>query len=108
MRPKKVQDNSFTQREIAEAANNLVVKTLSPKALTITPGRRRQLREYCRALVETCFEHVEEVDESGLRVLAPEELVMILACSTLYAHMRFVMKNGKLPAGEIAEDLLGD
>ena len=83
---KKTDPSRFTQREIFEALNNTVVKTLSPASSGIIPDARlRKLRTYALAATAPMIEHTQE----GL--LSPEELVALLGSAALYVHMRYVM-----------------
>lgn len=94
------QRRGFTQRELAEAANNLVVKALRPLSLGEIPEERlRKLRAYAQAVIKPCFEHVEE----GL--LRPEELVAIGAVFTMYTQTALVMHTDKLPMAPLAGDM---
>lgn len=97
----------FTAREIADSASNLVVRGLKPVSLgdEIPEARLRKLRAYSQAALAPMLKHMEEETEAGKTLIAPEELVMVLATAALFVQLRYVLKTDKLPASLIATDL---
>lgn len=92
--------SSFSQREIASSANNLVIQSLRPASIGEIPeSRLRKLRAYSQALIAPLTKHLE----TG--VFRPEEVVMILATGALFVQMRHVMRTDKIPSGQRVADI---
>lgn len=86
--------NSFTQREIGDSANNLVIRSLRPASLGEIPEERlRKLRAYSQGLIAPMINHME------LGIIRPEEIVAVLATGALFIQLKHVMRTDKLPLG---------
>lgn len=96
----KAKKNSFTQREIADTANNLVIRSLRPASLGEIPEERlRKLRAYSQALLAPLVKHI------GEEIIRPEEVVSVLATAALFTQLKYVMKTDKLPFGPTVNEI---
>jgi hypothetical protein len=94
------QKNTFTQREVGDSANNLVVRAMKATSLgELSDARLRKLRTYSQAALAPMLKHVDE------EVIRPEELVIILATAALFVQMTRVMRTSKMPMGPAVEDI---
>jgi hypothetical protein len=92
--------NTFTQREVADATNNAVIRSLRPASLGEIPEPRlRKLRAYSQGLLAPVLKHIEA------EVLRPEEAVMVLTTAALFTQLKHVMRTDKMPTAGLVNDM---
>lgn len=102
-----MKDNkNFTQKELGIILNNAVASILNSTGLKgTTEARKRQLRSYLSAILDSILEHRKNGH------LTSEELVFVLTAGALFVHVFMVSKSGvqKLAQYEdIAVDIAND
>jgi hypothetical protein len=96
----KSKKNTFGAREIGDAINNVVIKSLRPASMgTIPEARLRKLRAYSQGLLAPLLKHIDE------DILRPEEVVMVLATAALFTQLKYVMRTDRLPMGPLVNEL---
>lgn len=101
---------NLTSRDIGIALNNAVSAAFGYPALKdITEGRKRQLRNYLSAILDSILEHRKDGH------MTAEELVTVFTSGALFIHVMLVSGGGanKLPqyqdmAANLAEDQEND
>lgn len=96
----KGKKNTFTQREVADSANNLVIRSLRPASIgEISDSQLRKLRAYSQGLLAPVLKHVDQ------ELLRPEEAVMVFATAALFLQLKHVMHTDRLPMGPKVVDI---
>lgn len=92
---KRRERKTFTQKEIGVALNNAVaLASASSATVGQTDERRRRIRAYTEELSNILL---ADVDEGYMKA---EELVQILAASSLFVQCVRVLKTARLPQFE--------
>lgn len=103
---KEKSSKQLTNKEIGVALNNAVSAAFGYPALKdATEGRKRQLRNYLSAILDSVLEHRKDGH------LTAEELVSVFASGALFVHVLLVSGGGanKLPQyQEIAANIVED
>jgi hypothetical protein len=93
-------DIKYSDKEVAILLNNLVIAQRHV-IQNLSTARVTRLREYTSALIEPCFEHINE----GL--LTKDEACFIITSAALLLFMK-TKKITKMPSEKIARNVVED